>query len=389
VMSGLENPGESATSKAGVRNKLPLRVVVAETPIELRSHEIAWQQLADQSLEPNVFYEPWMMRPALEFLGRGERVRFVFIYRGILLQGFFPILIKPRYRNIPVRVLTFWKHVHCFLCTPLIRPAGAADCLAELFHWARVEQQIAAIEMEHVHGDGRFSQLLTDHMLQGRLLAFEDSKHTRALLVRGTDGESYVADALSTGSLKELRRQRRRLAESGNLELRTLERQCDVEDWLEQFLLLEASGWKERTAIAANASERSFFMEAARTAFDRGRLMMLGLAMDGRFIAMKCNLRSAGGTFAFKIAFDPHYNRFSPGVLLELDNIIAAHSRSDVPWMDSCAMPNHSMINRLWKERRTIQTLLISTGNWRGDVLVSTLPMLRLLARALRGTKNA
>ena len=54
-----------------------------------------------------------------------------------------------------------------------------------------------------------------------------------------------------------------------------------------------------------------------------------------------------------KIAYDEAYARFSPGVLLELDNLDLL-ARGDIDWMDSCAAENHPMIDSLWGERRTI-----------------------------------
>ena len=112
--------------------------------------------------------------------------------------------------------------------------------------------------------------------------------------------------------------------------------------------------------------------------------MLLALRLDGRAIAMKFNLTAGNGSFACKIAFDEDYARFSPGVLLELDNIRRVHENSELRWMDSCAIPDHFMINRLWTERRVIQNSLLSSGKFSGDLVVSLLPLLRLVRRRLK-----
>lgn len=369
-----------AASAAGSKSANPAtRVQVVDNADALKEHREEWQNLADQSLEPNVFYEPWLVQPAFETLRNNEAIRFVFIYNRGRLDGFFPVQELRRYRHFPVRVLTMWKHLHCFLCTPLIRPEGAEECLASFLEWAR-QAGAAAVEFNTVRGDGRFQQLLVEHVFQTGRLTFEDEKFTRAILERAGDGESYVQATLSAGNRRKISRDRKKLGKLGKLEVRALERSCELNHWLEQFLALEASGWKQQTALRADAAQAAFFLETARAAFDRNRLMMLALTLDGRFIAMKCNFLSAGGAFAYKVAFDENYRQFYPGVQLEVDNILAVHDRSDIPWLDSCAAPDH-MINRLWKERRTIQSLLVSTGNWRGDLLVSALPMLRWLGR--------
>jgi len=74
---------------------------------------------------------------------------------------------------------------------------------------------------------------------------------------------------------------------------------------------------------------------------------------------------------------------------LELENIQALHNDPKRQWMDSCAVPNHFMINRLWKDQRTIQHLLASTGRRRGNLLVGLLPLLRAIKRTIRPIPTA
>jgi hypothetical protein len=55
--------------------------------------------------------------------------------------------------------------------------------------------------------------------------------------------------------------------------------------------------------------------------------------------------------------------------------------------MDSCAIPEHFMINRLWKERRTIQNLVIATSRFTGNSVVGLLPMLRAIKRMIKPSR--
>jgi hypothetical protein len=109
--------------------------------------------------------------------------------------------------------------------------------------------------------------------------------------------------------------------------------------------------------------------------------MMLALSLNGRTIAYKCNFLAGRGSFAFKIAFDEEYARYSPGVLLEYENIRLLHERAGVEWMDSCASPDRMMINQLWPERRTIQTVAVATGKGAGEFFIALIPMLRWISR--------
>jgi hypothetical protein len=69
---------------------------------------------------------------------------------------------------------------------------------------------------------------------------------------------------------------------------------------------------------------------------------------------MLANVRHGDGAFSFKIAFDEALGRFSPGVLIEIANLRAVQGDARIGWMDSCAAPDHPMIDSLWAERRTI-----------------------------------
>jgi hypothetical protein len=55
----------------------------------------AWQDLGAHAIEPNPFYEPFMLLPALDAFGKAAALQFVFIYaaRGArpALIGFLPM----------------------------------------------------------------------------------------------------------------------------------------------------------------------------------------------------------------------------------------------------------------------------------------------------------
>ena len=104
---------------------------------------------------------------------------------------------------------------------------------------------------------------------------------------------------------------------------------------------------------------------------------------------MKLNVTSGAGAFALKVAFNEKYARFSPGVCLEIENIRRLHQSDGRRWMDSCAEPEHPMIDHLWTERRLIQSVVVSTTRI-GDPLVSLLPFLRWIHhRFFRGSFSA
>ena len=122
----------------------------------------------------------------------------------------------------------------------------------------------------------------------------------------------------------------------------------------------------------------------AARAHARGRLMMMALRLDGRPIALKYNLLAGDGSFAFKITFDESYSRYSPGVLLELENVHRLHQMRSVRWMDSCAAPNRFMINHLWPDRREMQTVFFSTGRTLPSLVLAVVPLFQFLRMRAR-----
>jgi CelD/BcsL family acetyltransferase involved in cellulose biosynthesis len=76
-------------------------------------------------------------------------------------------------------------------------------------------------------------------------------------------------------------------------------------------------------------------------------------------VAMKCNVLAGDCVFCFKIARDESLDRFSPGVQLELENVDIFHRTPSAAWTDSCAWEHNQMINRLWRDRRSVATVLI------------------------------
>ena len=76
---------------------------------------------------------------------------------------------------------------------------------------------------------------------------------------------------------------------------------------------------------------------------------------------MLANFITPPGAYSFKTAFDEDYARFSPGMLLQLENL-ALLERRDLQWTDSCAVEGHPMIERLWRGHRRMVSRNIAIG---------------------------
>lgn len=369
-------------------------VFVFEQVSELAQFLPQWEDLTANAADTNVFYESWMLLPALRSYHSDRDFRFALIFGPnpevpsgtAILYGLFPFERRRKYRGIPCAVLKLTKHRYMELCTPLVRRALVAECVTALLDWMESDAcDTPLLEFRFLGGEQRVTQEIHAQVYQRRIPSYQTECSARALFRPAADKESFLNFALSGKRRKEFRRLEKRLSESGHLEYKILLRSEDPAPWVESFLRLEAKGWKgeEGSAMALRDDRRGYFQQIATAAHQAGKLMMLGLFLDDRPVALKCNFLSGHGSFAFKIAFDEEFARFSPGVLLEIENVRSIHDNPNLAWMDSCAIPKHFMINRLWPDRRTIETFVMSTGKAPGSLAVAALPGLRWMKRTV------
>jgi hypothetical protein len=408
IRSAPQTPSSSPSKPAAEGNLAPLKldldeqkmsVVIITTLAALVAYIPALEDLAKAALEPNVYYEPWMLIPSLKAFGAGKQFVFALIFAPTIVNqkgrhtlcGFFPMVRERGYKGLPVPILRLWQHRYGPLCTPLIREGRAEECLQTFFDWladanhpSRVDCPI--LELRDVTGDGPFNDHLVDYLFRSAKLSYLEDRHLRALFRPAESAEAYLNKALSGRRRKEMRAQARRLSEQGKIEFTDTVDEAEVDIWLSDFLNLEAGGWKgkEGSAIASKHEDKEFFIEVAREGYRRGRLRMLSLKLDGKPIAQKLDVTTGRVSFAFKIAYNEEYARFSPGVLLEMENLRRLHNPPLYDWVDSCAITLHFMINRLFTSRRVIQTILIATGRRPGGLIVSALPLLRWFNRLIR-----
>lgn len=345
-----------------------------------------WEELCAHALESNLFFEPWELLPAWRHLGdTGVRLLLLLSPHGHL-HGLLPIRVRRGYRRLPLTTVGVWQHLHCPLCVPVIHRDAPSETLTALFEWLhRSSARPQVLILNHLSADGPFVGELTAFLSRPPRRRIIRESWERAVIRPHGDADAYLESALAGKRRKEFRRLLNRLGEKGSLEFVEMSAQDDLDQWLGEFFDLEKSGWKGRggTAIVDREPERRYFEQIARAARDREQFMMLALRLDGRPIAMKCNFLADGGGYAAKIAFDETFAPFSPGVQLELHHIRLLHARTDIPWMDSCAIPNHFMIERLWTERRPMQSLAIGLGH-RGNLALAALPALAAIRRRLK-----
>ena len=374
------------------RSSAGCRVRVVRSLEEMEALVPGWEAVAASALEPNVFYEPWMLLPALRGLRRALELELAVVERdGGGLAGVFPLVREERYRGVPAVTLRPWTHDYVFLTTPLVHRAHAGECLHAVLDWLRDDSGALLLELTGISGDGAFHHALIDVLNEREEAVYLAERASRGLLRRRDGADAYLGAALDGNARRKLRSKERALSAAGRVEYAELSSPADAPRWTSDFLSLEEAGWKGRagTAIGGRPEDRAFFEATVAEAARRGRLLMLALRLDGRPIAMKTNFLAGEGSFAFKIAYDEAHGRASPGMLLELENIRRVHAIPGLCWMDSCAKPSSRLFRELWIDRRTIETLVIPAGDDRGQLFVSLFPLARWMTRRARASVRA
>lgn len=362
-------------------------VETASTLQEARAHSEDWQALALRAAVHNIFYEPWNLLAALATVASSARFILLFVYREVererQLIGFFPLESKRRYKGMPARTFELFKHIHCFLCTPLVDAEHQDAALAAFANWVARDCSFSVLKLGGL-SSAMGGQL--KHMLcAASIPTITTNRSERAIFRPQQSANQYLKDAMRGRNRKDLRRKLKRLGEAGKLEYRVLPADGDAHAWIDAFLRIEQQGWKGRagTALACQPGDAAYFRRIVTEAHALQRLEFVGYFLDDEPLALSCKFRAGDGAFAFKITFDEHYSRYSPGMLLELAYIVRSHEDPTLRWMDSCAESGHRMANRLWSDRCGIDTLVAASGIY-GRLLQTTVHAIRSVLLTLR-----
>jgi CelD/BcsL family acetyltransferase involved in cellulose biosynthesis len=362
------------------------RVEVETDPGRLRALVPEWEKLAARAAEPNVFFEPWMLLPALAHLAADAKVQIALVRDGAgELAGLFPLETRAHYKKLPLRQLRLWQYKHCYLCTPLIADGHVPAVIDAFYAWASRAPGLPRILVWNwISGDGPVFRALVAES-DGRAARAPTERFVRSVLVRkpGTTGDSHIESVLSSSHRKDMRRLEKRLAEQGAFTYDRCSSPEQLETWIEEFLEIETRGWKGRqgTALLCNEPDRLYFTECVRFAFAHGKLRTLEARLDGKAIASRCNFIAGSTAFSFKIAFDEAFSKSRPGLLLELEHIRDFYGDSPqaiaLERVDYCADAGHPMLDRLSEERKAVVSIALGTR-----------PLENQLVRAIQGAEQ-
>ncbi len=331
---------------------------------ELAPVAAEWRELAAHALEPNVFYEPAFALAAAPVLGRGAGA--MLVWSGTAprkLLGFFPARIVPRRYGFVLPLLVGWTHPYAPLGTPLVEREAAEPVIsAWLAHLAANPALPALLLLPLMSEHGPFAAALNAVLDRGRMQSADFARQQRALLEPHAFRADYVERALSRSRKKELRRTARRLGEFGAVLFTRATEPAAVAGGVEDFFVLEASGWKgvAGTAAAFHDDISQFVAAAVSSLAGEGKAAVNRILLDGRAVAAAIVLRSADAAWYWKVAYDEKLARYAPGVLLTAALTEELAADASLARTDSCATADSAMINEIWRERLSLCDRLIS-----------------------------
>jgi CelD/BcsL family acetyltransferase involved in cellulose biosynthesis len=349
-----------------------------------------WRELAERAVEPNGYYLPdWELAVNASARGRTDVSALSAWSEASSAQdgatrliGLMPVISMWRAYKIPLPALAS-AHPFGTLCTPPLDRERADDAAIRLMQEARKAGAHALI-LRDVSLDGAAMKAFNEILRQGGMRPRLLQSHLRACLDATRDADELLREALEPKKLKELRRQRNRLAGHGAIRFDVARRRDEVAAAIETFLTLEASGWKGKrgTALMQDDGDAAFVRRATVALSETGQCEIVTLRAGDTPVAAAIVLRHQDRAFYFKLGVNERFAKWSPGVQLTLD--LTRHLCADpaIALADSTADADHQMINPIWRGRLAIGDVLIPLR--RSDAVVSLIHAAMTLRRLIR-----
>lgn len=338
----------------------PLRFELV-SPVELGKNRVAWEALAERSLERNVFAEADFAIAASGLSGgRDVRMAVVWDDRGPEPRLVAATALSP-HRAIPLSnglASAHWDHFGP-LGAPLLDRDAAPQALARLFE-GLAAAGVSTLMFRHLPDGPSADAIAAFAAASGRATVRVDG-YERALL-RVEEAAGWVWPPLPNRRLKELRRQSRRLSDLGEVTFRVSIAPGEAAQAAKRFLELEARGWKGRagTAMVDHADQRAFLEALVAARAEKGEAQIYELLVGEEVAASGVVLVSGRQAWFYKVAYDEAYARLSPGVQLAIELTRRLVEENRLEQVDSTAIAGHPMIDRVWRDRLALSDLLVS-----------------------------
>ena len=325
--------------------------------------------LSNRAIEPNVFFASRFLAPAMPRLEDRE-IRLAIIRDESpgrsRLRFLMPFSVEKPGFSIGTPILRAWANPFGPLGTPLVDAENAAETIDHFFDaLGRDGSQLPRVlVLPDIRLHGPFAQMLKAIAISRNLPVLTANLQQRPMLESLQDGDTYLKASIKSSHMREMRRQWGLIEKMGTVAYAVARQPREILLRMEEFLLLEASGWKgkKRSAMLSDRYRAAFAREAVNNLAEIDAARIHTIDFDGRAIASMIVLIMNGEAYTWKTAYDESFARFSPGKLLVAHLTDWHLDDANIVRTDSCGHPDHPIMSRFWQEREEMGTLIVGLG---------------------------
>lgn len=274
-----------------------------------------WDPLVHTMPRPSPFLLHGWLAEWWRYYGAGGALDVHLVRRDGRLVGALPLV---QLRRAGVRVATLMGDRQAVLGDVLVA-AGEPTAVRDELVGSLGNSGCDVADLHGLPADSRIAAALGQNV--------ELIERVEAPVLDLADGWEAVYRAKTSSKKRNLhRRRRRQLAELGELEVTVAREIEELQPALEEAFALHALRWDGRPDGSGFATptgrnfQRSLLVRLAPLGVPR----IVTLRLSGRAIAFHYYFALAHGMYVHRLAFDPAFGRFSPGIVNTLDAIAAA-----------------------------------------------------------------
>jgi CelD/BcsL family acetyltransferase involved in cellulose biosynthesis len=303
-----------------------------------------WHALARYALEPSGYHAPELVLP---ILSRSTDAKLLLIENGSTTLMALPF-VPGRFFDSSLTSALLASGV------PHVTANANADPLT-----AFLKNQEKPFLFRAITSEGKFIAALKNASTH---FAVVNAWQRAVIEIHGTF-DSWMAENFDTKRRKEFKRLRNRLGEQGELKLEILSGSEGLDQFILDLLDLESAGWKGKrgTALKSDPDLNFAFRAAMINLAAAGKLRFWRLALNGKPIAVLYAIVEGDHAWLGKIAYDENFAKYSPGVMIILDATESFFAETDIRRVDSSAIPNHPMIDRIWRDRIAMVDVMVAS----------------------------
>ncbi|MEN0001400.1 MAG: GNAT family N-acetyltransferase [Pseudomonadota bacterium] len=362
-----------ARSNPGLKTARKLVVFPSEAGFDILSDI---DQITDHAVEPNIFFSPRFAIPGLSRLDERD-VRLLLLHDQFENEPtdrrvgdacfMMPFTVEKPGFQIGPDIVRAWSSPFGPYGLPLVERRGAGQIIDDLFSTLDQPgvQLPKIIVFPDIFMDSPVASIIRSTALSAGLPLATSKPRNRPWLDATIDADSYMDQALGSHHRRNLGRLWRRMEQLGPVTFEIARAPDQVRIEMEEFLLLENAGWKgrRRTSLASDRYRAAFAREAVNLLAERDRSRIFTLKIGGKVIASLIVFIEGGRAWTWKTAYEEGLREFSPGMQLMVRTTQTLLDDPNVTSADSCALPDHPMMSRIWKQSRPISTLVVGISS--------------------------